>query len=68
MIENFFFRLYLIGMFDVSVVGNLLGKNYFVIRFVVFLKFMDIIVDDVLDLVKVLVVLLIYGMIVSLYY
>ncbi|ENJ7946307.1 hypothetical protein WFO77_17270 [Yersinia enterocolitica] len=66
--ENLFSRLHSIGMFDVSVVGNLSGKNYFVTRPAAFSKFTDTIADDALDLAKALVASLTYGMTISSYY
>ncbi len=55
-------------MFDVSVVGNSSGKNYFVTRPGAFSKFTNSIADDALDLAKALVASLTYGMTVSSYY
>lgn len=66
--EELFSRLHSIGMFDVSVVGNEGGKNYFVTRPAAFSKFTNSIADDALDLSKALVASLTYGMTVSSYY
>lgn len=66
--EELFSRLHSIGMFDVSVVGNEGGKNYFVTRPAAFSKFTNSIADDALDLAKALVASLTYGMTVSSYY
>ena len=66
--KDLFDRLHSIGMFDVSVVGNDLGKNYFVTRPAAFSKFSDSIADDALDLAKALVASLTYGMTISNYY
>lgn len=66
--QELFARLHSIGFFDVSVVGNDLGKNYFVTRPAAFSKFSDSIADDALDLAKALVAALTYGMTVSSYY
>ncbi len=66
--DNLFKRLHSIGMFDVSVVGNEGGKNYFVTRPAAFSKFTDSIADDALDLAKALVASLTYGMTVSSYH
>ena len=55
-------------MFDVNVVGNESGKNYFVTRPAAFSKFTNTIADDALDLAKALVASLTYGMTVSSYY
>lgn len=63
-----FSRLHSIGMFDVSVVGNEGGKNYFVTRPAAFSKFTNSIADDALDLAKALVASLTYGMTISSYY
>lgn len=64
---DLFDRLHSIGMFDVSVVGNDQGKNYFVTRPAAFSKFSDSIADDALDLAKALVASLTYGMTISSY-
>lgn len=64
---DLFDRLHSIGMFDVNVVGNNLGKNYFVTRPSAFSKFSDSIADDALDLAKALVASLTYGMTISNY-
>lgn len=66
--KELFSRLHSIGMFDVSVVGNESGKNYFVTRPAAFSKFTNSIADDALDLAKALVASLTYGMTVSSYY
>ena len=66
--QDLFDRLHSIGMFDVSVVGNDQGKNYFVTRPAAFSKFSDSIADDALDLAKALVASLTYGMTISSYY
>lgn len=66
--EDLFSKLHSIGMFDVSVVGNEGGKNYFVTRPAAFSKFTNSIADDALDLAKALVASLTYGMTVSSYY
>lgn len=66
--KDLFDRLHSIGMFDVSVVGNDQGKNYFVTRPAAFSKFTDTIADDALDLAKALVASLTYGMTISSYY
>jgi len=66
--KDLFDRLHSIGMFDVSVVGNDQGKNYFVTRPAAFSKFSDTIADDALDLAKALVASLTYGMTISSYY
>lgn len=66
--QDLFDRLHSIGMFDVNVVGNDRGKNYFVTRPAAFSKFSDSIADDALDLAKALVASLTYGMTVSSYY
>lgn len=66
--KDLFDRLHSIGMFDVNVVGNDLGKNYFVTRPAAFSKFSDSIADDALDLAKALVASLTYGMTISSYY
>lgn len=66
--EELFSKLHSIGMFDVSVVGNEGGKNYFVTRPAAFSKFTNSIADDALDLAKALVASLTYGMTVSSYY
>ena len=66
--KELFSRLHSIGMFDVSVVGNEGGKNYFVTRPAAFSKFTNSIADDALDLAKALVASLTYGMTVSSYY
>lgn len=65
---DLFDRLHSIGMFDVNVVGNDQGKNYFVTRPAAFSKFSDSIADDALDLAKALVASLTYGMTISSYY
>lgn len=65
---DLFDRLHSIGMFDVSIVGNDQGKNYFVTRPAAFSKFTDSIADDALDLAKALVASLTYGMTISSYY
>lgn len=66
--EELFKTLHSIGMFDVSIVGNEGGKNYFVTRPAAFSKFTNSIADDALDLAKALVASLTYGMTVSNYY
>ncbi|TBR13547.1 MAG: hypothetical protein EPO43_10330 [Rugosibacter sp.] len=66
--DELFSRLHSIGMFDVSVVGNEGGKNYFVTRPAAFSKFTNSIADDALDLAKALVASLTYGMTISSYY
>lgn len=66
--KELFDQLHSIGMFDVNVVGNDQGKNYFVTRPAAFSKFSDSIADDALDLAKALVASLTYGMTVSSYY
>lgn len=66
--KDLFDRLHSIGMFDVNIVGNDLGKNYFVTRPAAFSKFSDSIADDALDLAKALVASLTYGMTISSYY
>ena len=66
--DELFSRLHSIGMFDVSVVGNEGGKNYFVTRPAAFSKFTNSFADDALDLAKALVASLTYGMTVSSYY
>ena len=66
--KDLFSRLHSIGMFDVNVVGNDSGKNYFVTRPAAFSKFTNSIADDALDLAKALVASLTYGMTVSSYY
>lgn len=66
--QDLFDRLHSIGMFDVSVVGNDQGKNYFVTRPAAFSKFSNSIADDALDLAKALVASLTYGMTISSYY
>lgn len=66
--KELFSRLHSIGMFDVSMVGNEIGKNYFVTRPAAFSKFSNSIADDALDLAKALVASLTYGMTVSSYY
>lgn len=66
--NDLFDRLHSIGMFDVNVVGNNQGKNYFVTRPAAFSKFSDSIADDALDLAKALVASLTYGMTISSYY
>jgi len=66
--HELFRRLHSIGMFDVNVVGNEDGKNYFVTRPAAFSKFTNSIADDALDLAKALVASLTYGMTVSSYY
>lgn len=65
---DLFARLHSIGMFDVNVVGNESGKNYFVTRPAAFSKFTNSIADDALDLAKALVASLTYGMTISSYY
>jgi hypothetical protein len=65
---DLFNTLHSIGMFDVSVVGNEGGKNYFVTRPAAFSKFTNSIADDALDLAKALVASLTYGMTISSYY
>lgn len=66
--NDLFARLHSIGMFDVSIVGNENGKNYFVTRPAAFSKFTNSIADDALDLAKALVASLTYGMTISSYY
>lgn len=66
--QELFDRLHSIGMFDVNLVGNDQGKNYFVTRPSAFSKFSDSIADDALDLAKALVASLTYGMTISSYY
>jgi hypothetical protein len=66
--QELFDRLHSIGMFDVNVVGNNQGKNYFVTRPAAFSKFSDSIADDALDLAKALVASLTYGMTISSFY
>ena len=66
--QELFDRLHSIGMFDVNVVGNDQGKNYFVTRPAAFSKFSDSIADDALDLAKALVASLTYGMTISSFY
>lgn len=66
--QDLFDRLHSIGMFDVNVVGNDQGQNYFVTRPAAFSKFSDSIADDALDLAKALVASLTYGMTISSYY
>lgn len=66
--DTLFSKLHSIGMFDLSVVGNSAGKNYFVTRPAAFSKFTNSIADDALDLAKALVASLTYGMTVSSYY
>lgn len=66
--KDLFPRLHSIGMFDVSMVGNESGKNYFVTRPAAFSKFTNTIADDALDLAKALVASLTYGMTISSYY
>lgn len=66
--QELFDRLHSIGMFDVNLVGNDQGKNYFVTRPAAFSKFSDSIADDALDLAKALVASLTYGMTISSYY
>lgn len=66
--QDLFDRLHSIGMFDVNVVGNDQGKNYFVTRPAAFSKFSDSIADDALDLAKALVASLTYGMTISSFY
>ncbi|MCJ0974975.1 hypothetical protein MST27_16495 [Pseudomonas sp. PS1] len=63
-----FTRLHSIGLFDISVVGNESGKNFFVTRPAAFSKFSNTIADDALDLAKAFVASLTYGMTVSSYY
>jgi len=65
--NELFERLHSIGMFDVSVVGNENGKNYFVTRPAAFSKFTNSIADDALDLSKAFVASLTYGMTISNY-
>jgi hypothetical protein len=66
--EPLFGKLHSIGLFDVSVVGNESGKNWFVTRPAAFSKFTNSIADDALDLAKALVASLTYGMTVSSFY
>lgn len=66
--QDLFEKLHSIGMFDVSIVGNDSGKNYFVTRPAAFSKFTNSIADDALDLAKALVASLTYGMTISSYY
>lgn len=66
--QDLFDQLHSIGMFDVNIVGNDQGKNYFVTRPAAFSKFSDSIADDALDLAKALVASLTYGMTISSYY
>lgn len=66
--QDLFDRLHSIGMFDVNVVGNDQGRNFFVTRPAAFSKFSDSIADDALDLAKALVASLTYGMTISSYY
>lgn len=66
--ELLFDKLHSIGLFDVSVVGNESGKNWFVTRPAAFSKFTNSIADDALDLAKALVASLTYGMTVSSFY
>lgn len=66
--QPLFEKLHSIGMFDVSVVGNEAGKNWFVTRPAAFSKFSNSIADDALDLAKALVASLTYGMTISSYY
>jgi hypothetical protein len=66
--DELFRKLHSIGMFDVSVVGNEAGKNYFVTRPAAFSKFSNTIADDALDLAKAFVASLTYGMTISSYY
>ncbi|MDH1007568.1 hypothetical protein N5J43_01545 [Pseudomonas nicosulfuronedens] len=66
--EPVFARLHSIGLFDVSMVGNESGKNYFVTKPAAFSKFTNTIADDALDLAKAFVASLTYGMTVSSYY
>ncbi len=66
--SSLFAKLHSIGMFDLSVVGNAGGKNYFVTRPAAFSKFTNSIADDALDLAKALVASLTYGMTISSYY
>lgn len=68
MAKDLFERLHSIGMFDVNIVGNEKGKNYFVTRPAAFSKFTSSIADDALDLAKALVASLTYGMTISSYY
>lgn len=63
-----FQKLHSIGLFDVNVVGNNLGKSHFVTRPAAFSKFTNSIADDALDLAKALVASLTYGMTLSSYY
>lgn len=66
--KQLFDKLHSIGLFDVSVVGNESGKNWFVTRPAAFSKFTNSIADDALDLAKALVASLTYGMTVSSFY
>ncbi len=66
--QPLFEKLHSIGLFDVSVVGNEAGKNWFVTRPAAFSKFSNSIADDALDLAKALVASLTYGMTISSYY
>jgi hypothetical protein len=66
--KDLFAKLHSIGMFDVNMVGNENGKNYFVTRPAAFSKFTNTIADDALDLAKALVASLTYGMTISSYY
>lgn len=66
--QGLFEKLHSIGLFDVSVVGNESGKNWFVTRPAAFSKFTNSIADDALDLAKALVASLTYGMTISSYY
>ncbi len=66
--KDLFERLNSIAMFDVSVVGNDQGQNYFVTRPAAFSKFSNSIADDALDLAKALVASLTYGMTISSHY
>ena len=63
--KELFVKLHSIGMFDVNVVGNEQGKNYFVTRPAAFSKFSTSIADDALDLAKAFVASLTYGMTMS---
>lgn len=63
-----FSKLHSIGMFDVNVVGNESGRHAFVTRPAAFSKFTKSLADDALDLAKVFVASLTYGMTLSDYY
>lgn len=65
---DLFQKLHSIGLFDVNVVGNNIGRSYFVTRPAAFSKFTHSIADDALDLAKALVASLTYGMTLSSYY